>query len=153
MIEAEIIDECVRLADSVPERYREPAFAVLLRHALLHNGTVREDPSLKPAKHPGSRDGESLELDALAQILVTADAYDRRILAAVRILELERGGEALLSDLPAIFKRYRVKPPGNISRDVSKLIRRGVLLEHGRDGRRVRIALSNQGLSELQGSN
>jgi len=148
MIEPKMVEQCVALAETLPERYRDAGFSEFLRYALRRN--EHSGVASQPASSSGVPSEESSHsVAALAKLLTTSTSNDQRILAAARILELEGEQAPLLSDLPIVFRRFRVKAPGNISRDAAKLIHRGALLEHGRDGRRVRIVLSNQGLTEL----
>lgn len=140
--------DCVRLAETVPEQYRTAAFRELLRHSLMANSGLQKGANAAIAGEASA--ASELNVEVLAKILTSAPGYDLRILAAVRILELESAEIPQLVQVPFVFRRYRVKAPANLSRDAGKLIRRGLLLEHGRAGGRVQLGIGVQGLSELE---
>jgi hypothetical protein len=151
MITRELLAECIAIADSLPERYRSIAFEKLVDDA-ARKATSSVPGTTGSTASNGSRLEASAELGtaALGQMLIDAEKQDRKLLIAIRLLELEAEGDgAPLARIADIFKRYRVRPPGNVPRDVSALIRRGLVIEHSRDNRKVLVVLTNQGLSAI----
>jgi hypothetical protein len=142
VIDRERLSAIIDLAEAIPERYREALF----KHLLSREDAAPLVPPVSASGPPQSRP-EVSSADAYASLLTESSRGETRLLAAIATLEGSDG--VSLSDLPDLYKRYRVKPPANMSRDVSALIKKRLVIELSRDGRSPRVAVTMDGKGHL----
>jgi len=149
MIDLKKIFELTAIADQVPDRYRIPLFVHLLSSSNPDEDVSQTNSAPARFTMPTS---DRVRSD-IGQVFRESAKSEMRMLAAIHIGELEASGPVATSSLNEIYKRHRVKPPANISRDVATLIRRGLVLENHRGvNRTVLVSLTNKGVEILHGA-
>ena len=128
---SEALKEASKLVGDLDEKYREPAFPIVLRSLLDGNFATKASPSSLPAQNGEIPQAESsmrlssdLSVNAFFQMANPDSHVGRFVCAAYYLFYVRRVEQFSIADILEIYGKLRIKKPQNPSDTLNQCIRK-----------------------------
>lgn len=136
----QLLLECEAAVSVLSEPMRPPAMQALVTHKLRTGPTSGERES-RPATSTDRREG-------IADLFRVARNIGEKIIVATYAADEDEAG-VTLANIRGTLTRCRQTQPGNLPRDVGRLVRNGFLLSLSGSGRDAAYGLSQKGFDVI----